>query len=165
MTGEDVTRKRVYEHDVEFKYPKMYLFNRMSIVLNKMMHILPKIAIISMCLGVFCVLGKEFVGVDTGWLRILFLFLFFGSFGLYWFLFFFEYIFMVLWRCPMCKGKLPFYKTVFGYIEEGESLINEEVKDICERKNRKITLLRISESKLLVPKKCPHCSEMLWEKR
>jgi len=52
-----------------------------------------------------------------------------------------------------------------GYLgEEGGSLVNKEVKDICDRKNKKISLIQYENSNLIIPKKCPHCGEVIWKK-
>lgn len=73
---------------------------------------------------------------------------------------------MFLWKCPKCKGKFPWYKTTLGYLgEEGGSLINKSVKDICDRRDKKITLIQYENSNLLIPKKCPHCKEAIWENK
>lgn len=46
----------------------------------------------------------------------------------------------------------------------GGSLVNKEVKDICDRKNKKISLIQYENSNLIIPKKCPHCGEVIWKK-
>ena len=99
------------------------------------------------------------------YIRLVCLVIFFLTFLMWLVSFFFEYIFLFLWKCPVCKGKFPWYKTTLGYLgEEGGSLVNKEVKDICDRKNKKISLIQYENSNLIIPKKCPHCGEVIWKK-
>ena len=104
-------------------------------------------------------------GVLPDYIRLVCLVIFFLTFLMWLVSFFFEYIFLFLWKCPVCKGKFPWYKTTLGYLgEEGGSLVNKEVKDICDRKNKKISLIQYENSNLIIPKKCPHCGEVIWKK-
>lgn len=87
------------------------------------------------------------------------------SFSIFLLSFFLEYIYMFLWKCPICKGKFPWYKTTLGYYgEESVCLINKTVKDICDSRDKKIAFIQLEKSNLLIPQKCPHCKEIIWKK-
>ena len=153
---------------VEFVYKNISSLNKISIVNKKIFRILPYIYVPSLVIGGIAVFLKEMLpikGVLPTYIRLVCLVIFFLTFLMWLVSFFFEYIFLFLWKCPVCKGKFPWYKTTLGYLgEEGGSLINKEVKDICDRKNKKISLIQYENSNLIIPKKCPHCGEVILKK-
>lgn len=153
---------------VEFVYKNISSLNKISIVNKKIFRILPYIYVPSLVIGGIAVFLKEMLpikGVLPTYIRLVCLVIFFLTFLMWLVSFFFEYIFLFLWKCPVCKGKFPWYKTTLGYLgEEGGSLINKEVKDICDCKNKKISLIQYENSNLIIPKKCPHCGEVIWKK-
>ena len=147
---------------VEFVYKNISLLNKISIVNKKIFRILPYICVPSLVIGAIAVFLKE---VLPTYIRLVCLVIFLLTYLMWLVSFFFEYIFLFLWKCPVCKGKFPWYKTTLGYLgEEGGSLVNKEVKDICDRKNKKISLIQYENSNLIIPKKCPHCGEVIWKK-
>ena len=84
------------------------------------------------------------------------------SFLIFFLSFFLDYMFLFLWKYPICKGKFPWYKTILGYLgEEGTSLVDKTVKDICDYRNKKISFLQYQNSNLPVPQRCPHCGEVI----
>lgn len=148
--------------DVEFTYKKIYILNRISIINKNIFHISPYIIVVSLMIGMITVLLRDLL---PAYVRIVCLFVFFLTYFVWLLSFFFEYIFMLLWKCPVCKGKLPWYLTTLGFLGgEGNRLVNEQVKEICDRKEKKIPLIQYKNSNLLIPKKCPHCGEILWKK-
>lgn len=153
---------------VEFVYKNISSLNKISIVNKKIFRILPYICVPSLAIGGIAVFLKEMLpikGVLPNYIRLVCLVIFFLTFLMWLVSFFFEYIFLFLWKCPVCKGKFPWYKTTLGYLgEEGGSLVNKEVKDICDRKNKKISLIQYENSNLIIPKKCPHCGECIFRK-
>ena len=129
---------------VEFVYKNISSLNKISIVNKKIFRILPYICVPSLAIGGIAVFLKEMLpikGVLPNYIRLVCLVIFFLTFLMWLVSFFFEYIFLFLWKCPVCKGKFPWYKTTLGYLgEEGGSLVNKEVKDICDRKNTGVHL-------------------------
>ena len=138
---------------VEFVYKNISSLNKISIVNKKIFRILPYICVPSLAIGGIAVFLKEMLpikGVLPNYIRLVCLVIFFLTFLMWLVSFFFEYIFLFLWKCPVCKGKFPWYKTTLGYLgEEGGSLVNKEVKDICDRKNKKISLIQYENSNLI----------------
>lgn len=145
---------------VKFVYRNMELFVKLSILFKKIFRISPGVACFSAVIGFIDVLlGKP------DYVRPVCLVIFVVSFLMFLVSFFLEYIFMFLWKCPKCKGKFPWYITTLGYLgEEGGRLINKTAKDICDRSDKKISLIQYENSNLLVPKKCPYCGEVIWKK-
>ena len=157
---------------VKFIYKNLDLFVKLSVLIKKIVRISPYICCFSVVIGVIDILLKENIPGYLlkenilNYVRLIYLVTFGVSFLMFFISFFLEYIFMFLWKCPKCKGKFPWYKTTLGYLgEEGGSLINKSVKDICDRRDKKITLIQYENSNLLIPKKCPHCKEAIWENK
>lgn len=147
---------------VKLIYKNLDLFVNLSILIKKIFCISPYICCFSVVIGVIDILLKENI---PNYVRLIYLVTFGVSFLMFFVSFFLEYIFIFLWKCPKCKGKFPWYKTTLGYLGgEGSSLINKSVKDICDCRDKKITLIQYENSNLLIPKKCPHCKEVIWEK-
>lgn len=147
---------------VKFIYNKTYLLVKTSILIKKIFHTSPYISCIAAVIGFIDILFK---GKMPAYVRPVCLVTFGLSFLIFFLSFLIEYIFMFLWKCPICNGKFPWYKTTLGYLgEEGGYLTNKSVKDICDRRDKKIPLIQYDNSNLLVPKKCPHCGKVIWEK-
>ncbi len=147
---------------VEFVYKNISSLNKISIVNKKIFRILPYICVPSLVIGAIAVFLKE---VLPTYIRLVCLVIFLLTYLMWLVSFFFEYIFLFLWKCPVCKGKFPWYQTTLGYLGgEGSRLVNKEVKDICDRKDKKIALIQYENSNLIIPQKCPHCGEVIWKK-
>lgn len=147
---------------VKLIYKNLDLFVKLSILIKKIFRISSYICCFSVVIGLIDILLKENI---PDYVRPICLVTFGVSFSMFLVSFFLEYIFMFLWKCPKCKGKFPWYKTTLVYLgKEGGSLINKSVKDICDCRDKKITLIQYENSNLLIPKKCPHCKEVIWKK-
>ncbi len=147
---------------VEFVYKNISSLNKISIVNKKIFRILPYICVLSLVIGVITVFLKE---VLPTYIRLVCLVIFLLTYLMWLVSFFLEYLFLLLWKCPVCKGNFPWYKTTLGYSGgEGSRLINKDVKDICDRKYKKISLIQYENSNLIIPQKCPHCGEVIWKK-
>lgn len=148
---------------VKLIYKSLDLIVKLSILIKKIFHISPYTCCISTVIGFIDILLEE---NTLDYVRPICLVTIGVSFFMFFVSFFLEYIFIFLWKCPKCKGKFPWYKTTLGYLgEEGSSLMNKTAKDICDRKDKKITLIQYEKSNLLVPKKCPHCGEVIWKNK
>ena len=125
---------------VEFVYKNISSLNKISIVNKKIFRILPYICVPSLVVGGIAVFLKEMLpikGVLPNYIRLVCLVIFFLTFLMWLVSFFFEYIFLFLWKCPVCKGKFPWYKTTLGYLgEEGGSLVNLSLIHISEPTRR-----------------------------
>ena len=113
---------------VEFVYKNISSLNKISIVNKKIFRILPYICVPSLVVGGIAVFLKEMLpikGVLPDYIRLVCLVIFFLTFLMWLVSFFFEYIFLFLWKCPVCKGKFPWYKTTLGYLgEEGWGILD-----------------------------------------
>lgn len=147
---------------VKLIYKSLDLFVKLSILIKKIFRISPYICCFSVVIGFIDILLE---GNKLDYVRPICLVTFGVRFLMFFVSFYLEYIFMFLWKCPKCKGKFPWYKTTLVYLGgEGSSLINKTVKDICDRRDKKITLIQCEKSNLLIPQKCPHCREVIWKK-
>ncbi len=148
--------------EVEFTHKNTRFLIKISILIKKIFRISPYICCFSLVIGIIDILLK---GKMPAYVRPVSLVIFCLSCLMFFLSFLLEYIFLFLWKCPICKGKFSWYKTTLGYLgEEGNSLINKSVKDICDCKDKKIPLFQYQKSNLLIPQKCPHCGEIIWKK-